>query len=983
MRSAGRQLLLIAFTLSGFAGLIYESLWTHYLKLFLGHAAYAQTLVLVIFMGGLAAGSVLASRLSPRWTNLLRVYALAEAAIGVVALLFHPIFVAATNAALIEFFPALQSPAAVTISKWVLAGALILPQSVVLGMTFPLMAAGFIRAYPERPGGSLALLYFCNSVGGAVGVLVSGFYLIPTLGLPNTSNVAGLINLGLAAVVWVTAATPNPAPDGTVAVEDSSSDQRLAPYSLLIAVSALTGTASFVYEIGWTRMLSLVLGSSTQAFELMLSAFILGLALGGLWIKRRIDTLTNPIAFLGEIQIAMGALALSTLALYGWMFPLMRWLSDNLEKTDSGYVTMHLASDGIAMAIMLPATFFAGTTLPLITLALVRSRRGESSIGLVYGANTIGAIVGVLLAVHVGLPMLGLKYLVSAGAVLDMGLGIVLLSRAHEPRARTVALPLGAATMWLALILWGVQFDTLTLASGVFRFAQPPLAPTTQMLFYRDGKTATVAVTDDGGYVAIRTNGKVDASMSVIEQAPPAPDEPTQVLAGGLPLLIHPAARRAVNIGFGSGMTSHVLLSAPSLESVDTVEIEPAMVEGARGFYPRNKRAYDDRRSRIITDDAKTFFSTYNRQYDIIVSEPSNPWVAGTASLFSVEFYGLARRHLAPGGVFVQWLQAYEFDVHLVGSVLKALGHNFDDYALYAPTAADLLIVAVNGSRVPEPRMDTGSPPDLLAELRRVNINTLGDVTGRRIADKQLLQPWLATEPLPANSDYRPVLDDRANRARFLLANAFAIRDLALGILPVLDVLGHPYPSAQALDVTEAPTSPLLPQFVAQRLRDRLLNRPVNTTPGAAWATDRTPLREADALLERCRGAGTEPERTAAMITIGFYLARSLAVPELEAVWPPFESLPCFASSPEVARPWLRLFKGIGERNPGEMSAAATALLAADVPLSGQRDNLVGIALLGHIGAGNRDAARALWQTERGRGPMSFPLAVTAAHLSQ
>ncbi len=515
MQSAtNRRLLLLAFALSGFAGLIYESLWTHYLKLFLGHAAYAQTLVLGIFMGGLAAGSFISSRHSARWTNLLRGYALAEAAIGVVAVLFHPIFVAATEAAHTQIFPALASPVAVTLFKWLLAGALILPQSVVLGMTFPLMAGGFIRTYPARPGASLALLYFCNSIGGAVGVLASAFYLIPRLGLPGTSMVAGGINLVLACTVWwVTAARPHRATDDIAAPEERSRPFTEAPYRLLIAVSLLTGTASFVYEIAWTRMLSLVLGSSTQAFELMLSAFILGLAFGGLWIKRRIDALANPIRFLGGVQMAMGALALATLALYGWMFPLMRWLTDTLPRNDSGYVAFNLASHAIAMAVMLPATFFAGSTLPLITFALVRSRHGEASIGTVYGANTVGAIVGVVLAVHIGLPMLGLKYLVSAGAVLDMGLGIALLAIDPARVARAVPVSMAAAVLWLAVVLAGVQFDTRMMASGVFRANQGVLTATSDVVFYRDGKTATVAVSDDGVHVAIRTNGKIDASV--------------------------------------------------------------------------------------------------------------------------------------------------------------------------------------------------------------------------------------------------------------------------------------------------------------------------------------------------------------------------------------------------------------------------------------------------------------------------------------
>src|SRR3954447_20226147 len=194
------------FTISGFAGLIYESIWSHYLKLFLGHAAYAQTLVLAIFMGGMAIGSWAAARQGPRVRNLLAAYALTEAAIGVLALVFHEVFVAGTawayDSSLLRF----------AAFKWSLAAALILPQCVLLGMTFPLMTAGVLRSFSDRPGRSLSLLYFTNSLGAAAGVLMTGFWLVRTLGLPGTVRTAGLINLVVAAAVWsIARREPSPA----------------------------------------------------------------------------------------------------------------------------------------------------------------------------------------------------------------------------------------------------------------------------------------------------------------------------------------------------------------------------------------------------------------------------------------------------------------------------------------------------------------------------------------------------------------------------------------------------------------------------------------------------------------------------------------------------------------------------------------------------------------------------------------------------
>jgi len=331
-----KYLLFFIFALSGFSGLIYESIWSHYLKLFLGHAAYAQTLVLAIFMGGMSLGSWLSSKYSSRWKNLLLAYAIVELIIGLLGVSFHKLFVLQTDFAYLTVLPNLESAGLSVGFKWLLAVLFILPQSILLGMTFPLMSAGVIRRYPDNPGSSLSMLYFSNSIGGFAGVLFSGFVLIYLVGLPGTIMTAGLINIFLALLVWLLVRS---IPDSTEAPailkeEPSATAERRKFYWVMLLIAFVTGLASFIYEVGWIRMLSLVLGSSTHAFELMLSAFILGLALGGLWIKRRIDTIKNPIRFLIVVQIVMGGLALSTLFLYGSSFKLMQYMLGVLTRTE-------------------------------------------------------------------------------------------------------------------------------------------------------------------------------------------------------------------------------------------------------------------------------------------------------------------------------------------------------------------------------------------------------------------------------------------------------------------------------------------------------------------------------------------------------------------------------------------------------------------------------------------------------------------------
>ncbi|RYY82300.1 MAG: spermidine synthase, partial [Comamonadaceae bacterium] len=309
------------FLLSGFCGLIYESIWSHYLKMLLGHAAYAQAVVLVVFVGGLALGASIVGHFSERIRHPVIWYAVVEAAVALMAFAFQGVFEKASWWATSSFLPAACGSAPGSCSAaWLLAAALILPPSILLGTTFPLMSAGVIRL-GVAPGRGLSLLYFLNSTGAAAGVLASGFLLIPAFGLPGTILLAGACNVFVALAAYLAVrvrAGSAPAPQGTAALPQPAGG---APeLRLLLAVAALTGLSSFVYEVVWIRMLSLVLGAATHAFELMLAPFIFGLAIGAWWIRNRIDTSRDAMLLLARIQVVMGLLAVSTLPLYASLY---------------------------------------------------------------------------------------------------------------------------------------------------------------------------------------------------------------------------------------------------------------------------------------------------------------------------------------------------------------------------------------------------------------------------------------------------------------------------------------------------------------------------------------------------------------------------------------------------------------------------------------------------------------------------------------
>jgi spermidine synthase len=792
----------VLFGLSGFAGIIYESIWSHYLKLFLGHAAYAQSVVLVMFMGGMAAGAWLAARVSRQY-DLLKIYIAIELIIGIGGFIFHDLYITTTGLAYREILPNLSSPEFVELAKHSLAGLLILPQSALLGMTFPLMTVGVLRRNGGAQGETLASLYFVNSLGAALGVLISGFILVYLYGLPGTLRFAASINIAIA-IVLALALRFFPPNRQAPAQQNSQQDIRYAP-SLLLLVALATGAASFIYEIVWIRMLNMVLGASTHSFELMLSAFILGLAIGSYWIRRRIAQIKHPLAVLGFIQVAMAVFALATLMFYDFSFVLMSITLLTLAASELGYFAFLFFSHAIALLIMLPVTICAGMTLPLVTRALIDRGYGDRSVGNVYACNTIGAIVGVVAAVHFLIPRLNLESALIGGALIDLAVGCWLLVRFVPGRDRR-ALPIVIA-MALSFALFTamfVQIDPRKMASGVYRSGIGDIEPDAEVALRRDGKTSTVTVVRaDETRIILATNGKPDASMEFDPSKPFAIDETTQVLAGVIPILAAPQAKTAAIIGMGSGMTTHALLASPILERVDTIEIESAMVEGARHFLPAVQRTFDDPRSRIIINDARTYFSTEKERYDLIISEPSNPWVSGVAGLFSSEFYHLVEQHLSDDGVFIQWVQLYEIDLNLVSSIFKAIDGVFDEFVVYEGDDGNILIVAGDSGVISEHAEQVFQMPNFPALLSRIDIHTPADLRLRRLGGNSFLMPLFNSYPLPANSDFFPVLDQGSASRRFRGSSATELLDLLHPQTPIRDIFEDSSAQYAGLTITK------------------------------------------------------------------------------------------------------------------------------------------------------------------------------------
>lgn len=919
-RLDNRAFYLVIFAFSGLAGLIYESIWSHYLKLFLGHAAYAQTLVLCIFMGGMAAGAWVATGLFRGSRRLLLWYAAVEAVIGVFALSFHGIYGVVISHAYDSLLPALPTVTAVTAAKWTVAALLILPQSVLLGTTFPLMCAGMLRTYPDRPGRYVALLYFVNSLGGAIGVLASGFLFIPYLGLPGTMLLAGACNIAVALLVCLcqagrAARTESPAPAPSLA----EARPVPSPGTVLVfaVVAGLTGLSSFMYEIAWIRMLGLVLGTYTHAFEVMLSAFILGLAIGGFIIRRRIERMQDVLPALVFFQVAMGTLAITTLLLYNQTFTLRSWVWTVLPRTDLGFALLSQANLLISMLIMLPATICAGTTLPLITVHLLRTTGDERSIGRIYATNTLGAILGVLLAVHVLMPLAGLKNLVIVAALIDVAIGVFLLLSGRSKVRRGLA---WSCAVICALVTAGAlyfQFDAYRMSEGIF--PTPGRENVSQVIFHEDGATASVDVIrygEDG--TGISTNGmSVGQVMSF-----PNPMLENSILLAALPLALCAHPDSVATFGIGTGVTARSFLASPLVKHLDVIEIEREMVEGAKLLGDTVQAISSDPRCRVSVEDAKTFFSSHNRTYDIISADISYVWVSGVSGLFSKEFYQLIRKYLQPDGLYVQWM--HKTDMRLFASIVNALGESFGDYSVYS-LSYFLIIVASVQDELPPLNERIFHAPKLREDLAYVKIEGLQDIDLKLVGTRRILEPYFASLNVPANSDFYPLVDLYGFRSAFLDdGSCMEIEQLANAPFPLIAMLTDA-PGVHPSDYCPTPLafdSSARARAAARAVRIAAqFERPPSGAQPAPSGSD--PQIEAMVRsLETCTAANVEESVRKIFISTLAYLSR----PEIDALLARFTQGRCSQNLTELARLLLQLANAVNHRDYAAMFPLATTL---------------------------------------------------------
>ncbi|MBI2988258.1 MAG: fused MFS/spermidine synthase, partial [Deltaproteobacteria bacterium] len=674
--------------------------WTRMLTQIFGNTTYAIATVLSAFMAGLALGSYSFGRIADRGKNDFLLYGILEAGVGVYGFLVPWLFSLGQRAYIPLYGLNDSYPFLFNLLLFLLSFFLLVLPTLLMGATLPVLSRFFVHSFTHL-GRRVGDLYATNTMGAVLGCGFAGYYLIPALGMRATVYTAAVVNLLIAVIILIVDRVRGK--EGAELLEAVAAEERpqagagAAPSRLgwlLLLGFGLSGFSALVYENAWTRALTLVIGSSVYSFTTMLLTFLVGLALGGFLYARLMGERKVQISTFGAIELWVGLTALATIPLFEKLPLIFVRLLHAFGDSFSFFLTIQVLLSGF---VMLLPTLLLGMTFPLVARLFTQSLyRVGSSVGISYAANTLGAILGAFAGGFIFIPLIGVQNSILLAVVINLVIGWALI--VADPRlSRVPRFALGVVVLIAVVVipLKTPRWDRFVLTSGVTiyndRYESLPTSSLRleemhrdEMLYYREGLTATITVHRIAkDYVYFKTNGKIDGSHG---------DALTQFMTGYLPLLFHPGGERAAVIGLGTGMTTRAVGVFP-LREIEVLEIEPAMVEASAFFNDKNGKILEDRRVRLIPTDGRNYIMASPKLYDIITAEPSNPWIAGIANLYTREFYEVVKSKLKEDGVFAQWFHNYSMSPDDFRMVFRTFGETFPYVSVWGMKESDFLML--------------------------------------------------------------------------------------------------------------------------------------------------------------------------------------------------------------------------------------------------------------------------------------------------
>src|SRR5580692_11392222 len=632
-------LLLILFVGSGCSALIYEVVWLQLLQLVIGSSAASLAVLLGTFMGGMCFGSIALPRLISARQHPLQVYALLElgtGAFGFAVLFGLPLVQHLYTASIGHGLPGI-------LLRSVASTVCLLPPTLMMGATLPAISR-WIETTP-RAASWWGFFYVGNIAGGVFGCLLAGFYLLRIHDMATATYVAAFINV---AVALASLALARHVTYDAPSLAEETADRAPDSWPVYFAI-ALSGLCALGAEVIWTRTLSLMLGPTVYTFSIILGVFLTGLGLGssgGSGLARMTDRPRALLAlcqFLQVLAIAFAAYMLADFLPY-WHgnvdLPIGPW---------RGFVN-DLGRCAIAI---LPSTILWGASFPLALASVATKQRDPGRlVGEVYGANTIGAILGSLGFSLILIPRVGTQH----SEQILIGLSILAAIVIQRPSVKTAG-----AIVAAALVIWSVPAIPWQLIAFGRRLATTSGSWTP--LYVAEGMNSSVAYTKyENVTTYFHVSGKTEASAEPFDMR-------LQRLLGHLPALLHAKPKSILVVGCGAGVTAGTFVVHPEVEHITICEIEPLIPPASALYFGReNHNVMHDRRTRIVYDDARHYVLTSPEKFDIITSDPIHPWVKGIAPLYSTEYFELVKQHLNPGGFVTQWVPLYESNIETVQS---------------------------------------------------------------------------------------------------------------------------------------------------------------------------------------------------------------------------------------------------------------------------------------------------------------------------
>ena len=753
----------------------------------IGSAPFAVSIILTIFMGGLGLGSYIAGRTIDRISRpirLVRIYGILELVIGAYALAiplllsaFKPLFAILYN----QLFNHFMLYNLLTL----IACSIILSLPVIcMGATLPILCRFYVRKLSHL-GTHAGRLYGLNTIGAALGALLCGFWLINLLGMTGTLIFAVLVNglIGMSCLlVRDRAATTQAAPNQAKKTQPSSDAptttlaENRAPLHAALIIFAVSGFCSMAYEVIWTKLLGLIIGPTSYSFTIVLVTFILGLALGSMIFGRLADKTRKTIWLLICTQIAAAFLALAVSQLLGNSQLFFAKLIFNFKDH---FALLNISKAVALFVFMILPTLCLGATFPLVGKIYTQSvSKVGRSIGLAYAVNTIGAVSGSFCAGFVLIPLFGketsLSLIVTLQLLVSLIVAAVILHGARRSILKWVCVA-APALVGLALCVRFPLWNPHLLSQGIYyRFTEiegdlkyrgwlesllhaertlDPIARA-ELAYYGDGiggfttvRKYTGALGDDEYIMTI--SGKSEASSRG--------DMATQTIVAHLPMLFHHNPKKVMVLGLGSGITAGEVLCY-DIDRLDVIDINKQVIEASDLFLPWNNNLLADPKTNLILQDGRAHLQLTKEKYDVIISEPSNPWMAGLAALFTRDSFILAKNGLNQDGIFCQWLHSYEMDWPTFALIGRTFAEVFPNSLLLVTEPStighDYLLIGLKGSK------------KLSLDVARANLPAIGKSKNVTLADPALLYRLIVSEDLTRlfgpghiNTDSRPRLE--------------------------------------------------------------------------------------------------------------------------------------------------------------------------------------------------------------------------------